>query len=67
MNKKVSEALRETIRVASDCDDLESVAALHMVRAVMLARGEREIFIALKPIAQRLLGMEESWPAELDA
>ena len=66
MNEKVAQALRETIKVAKDSNDPESEMALHMVRAVMLMGGQREVFELLKPVAERLLEVERPFPAELE-
>jgi hypothetical protein len=65
MNERVKQALDETIKMARDCDDLKSQAALLMFRAVMVMDGEREAYEVLKPVAERLLGVEQSFPAEL--
>ena len=67
MNEKVKQALGEAIKAAKDTGDNESAALLLMLRAVMLMDGSREAYELLRPLAERLLRIEQSWPAEVDA
>ena len=67
MNEKVEQALGDAINMAKATGDNESAALLLMVCSVMILNGSREAHELLRPLAERLLGMEQSWPAEVDA